>query len=83
MFLPTASDEAMLSWILRLATRMRVSVNAIARQSFGIDVSREDSQWWCRPDRETVVRISERTGLSAPQVLADDPAALVTGLPRR
>ncbi len=70
MFLPTAGDEAMLSWILRLATRMRASVNAIARQRFGIDVSSGDSQWWCRPDRETVVRISERTGLSVAQVLA-------------
>ena len=43
----------------------------------------DDSQWWCRPDPETVVRISERTGLSVQQVRADDPAALVTGLPRR
>jgi hypothetical protein len=69
-FLPIAGDEAMLSWLLRLATRLRVSVHAVARQSFGIDDSRGLSQWWCRPDRETAVRISERTGLSVPQVLA-------------
>src|SRR5208283_4460420 len=69
-FLLAGSDESMLSWILRLATRMRVSVHAIARQSFGIDDPRGLSRWWCRPDRKTVVRIGDRTGLSAAQVLA-------------
>ena len=68
IFIKPASDEAMLSWLLRLATRLRVSVYAIARQTFGIDDPRGRTQWWSRPDRETVMRISERTGLTVDQI---------------
>ncbi len=68
IFIRPATDEAMLSWLLRLATRLRVSGHAIARQTFGIDDPRGRTRWWCRPDRETVLRISERTGLSVEQV---------------
>jgi hypothetical protein len=63
-----AADEALLSWLLRLATRLRVSVNAVARQTFGINDPRRQSQWWCRPEPETVRRMSERTALSVEQV---------------
>jgi hypothetical protein len=68
IFLSPLADEAMLSWLLRLAARLRVSVHAVARQTFGIDDPQGRSQWWCRPDPQTVVRISERTGLSIDQV---------------
>jgi len=68
IFVKPAADEAMLSWLLRLATRLRVPVHAIARQTFGIDDPRGHSQWWCRPDPETLARISERTALSLDQV---------------
>jgi hypothetical protein len=68
IFVTPAADEAMLSWLLRLATRLQVSVHAIARQTFGIDDPRGLSQWWCRPDPGTVARISERTGLTVDQV---------------
>lgn len=67
-YLPIFSDEAMLSWLLRLATRLRVSVHAIALQALGIDDPRGFSQWWCRPDPQTLVRISERTALSVERV---------------
>ena len=73
----------MLSWLLRLATRLRVSIHAIARQAFGIDDPRGFSQWWCRPDPQTLVKISERSALSAERVREMTLAPLVTGLPRR
>jgi hypothetical protein len=58
----------MLSWLLRLASRLRVSIHAIARQAFGIDDPRGLSQWWCRPDTQTMMKISERTALSVERV---------------
>jgi hypothetical protein len=37
LYVGPAAEEALLSWLLRLATRLRVSFHVLARQAFGID----------------------------------------------
>lgn len=41
-------DEALASWLCRLATKIDMSPLAFNRHAFGID-SRGDTQWWRRP----------------------------------
>jgi len=56
-----------LSWLLRLATRLHVSLHALASE-FGINDARGQTHWWCRPGPELVARISERTGIGTVQL---------------
>jgi hypothetical protein len=60
-YLEPAYDEALFSWLLRLATRMGVSMHALASCSFGIDDRYGHTRWWCRPHPWLLMRISERT----------------------
>jgi hypothetical protein len=64
LYVEPAQDEALLSWLLRLASRLQVSLHALASLSFGIDDRSGRSHWWCRPNRWLLNRISERTGVS-------------------
>jgi hypothetical protein len=57
------ADEALLSWILRLAARLNVSVHALALRSFGVDDRAGHTQWWCRPDPWLLNRMSDRSGV--------------------
>ena len=61
-------DEALRSWALRLATRLGVSLNALARGSFGLDATAADSPWWSRPDPWLLARISARSGVPVDQL---------------
>ena len=63
LYVAPATEEALLSWLLRLATRLRVSLHTLASRSFGIE-DLSDTQWWCRPHRWLLARISERTDVS-------------------
>lgn len=65
LYVEPLPDEALLSWLLRLATRLRVSLHTLASQSFGVDDRSGHTQWWRRPRPWMLARISERTGLSA------------------
>jgi hypothetical protein len=56
-------DEGLLSWLLRLATRLRVSMHALAYSSFGVDDRGGHTRWWLRPHPWLLARISERTGV--------------------
>jgi hypothetical protein len=38
-------------------------MHTLASRSFGIE-DRSDTQWWCRPHRWLLARISERTDVS-------------------
>jgi hypothetical protein len=58
-----APEEALFSWLLRLATRLGVSLHVLARESFGIDDRSGRTHWWCRPHPWVLARISERTGV--------------------
>lgn len=64
-YVEPAPDEALLSWLLRLATRLRVSLRTLATEAFGADAN---AQWWDRPQPALLVRISERTGVSVPRL---------------
>lgn len=64
LYVEPAIEEALLSWLLRLAARLRVPPDVLARQSFGIDDRSGCTRWWCRPHPWLLARISERTGVS-------------------
>lgn len=65
---PAGTDEALLSWLLRLATRLGVSLHTLISETFGIDDRKGHSRWWCRPHPGFLALISERTGLPITQV---------------
>lgn len=64
LYVEPLPDEALLSWLLRLATRLRVSMHALSHYSFGVDDRRGHSRWWLRPHPWILTRISERTGVA-------------------
>lgn len=57
------ADEALLSWLLRLTTRARISMRRLTAQAFHIDALMGQSAWWCRPHPWLLKCISERTGI--------------------
>jgi hypothetical protein len=65
LYVEPIQDEALLSWLLRLSSRLQVSLHTLASQSFGINDRSIHTHWWCRPDPWTLTRISERTGVPA------------------
>lgn len=56
-------DEALLSWLLRLARRLNLSMHVLAHEAFGIDDRGGYSEWWRRPNPWLLKRISDRTGV--------------------
>lgn len=61
-------DEALFSWLLRLATRLGVSLKSLAQESFGVEDWGPRVHWWCRPHPWLLKRISERTGVGVAQL---------------
>lgn len=65
VFIEPAEDEALISWLLRLAARLGVSLQVLARESFGISEGiATDLGWWCRPPVAVLGRISDRTNIT-------------------
>src|SRR6185437_14908764 len=64
LYVEPAAEEALLSWLLRLATRLGVPFHVLAREAFGIDDRSGHTLWWHRPHPWTLARIAERTGVS-------------------
>jgi len=60
-------DEALVSWLCRLASKIGLSPLAFIRHAFGID-SHHDAQWWRRPGAEQLARIAAGTGISLKQL---------------
>lgn len=56
-------DEALLSWLLRLATHLDLSMDALAEDGFGVVDYSAHSNWWRRPSAEGLERICARTGI--------------------
>lgn len=69
LYVEPAHDEALLSWLLRLATRLGVPFHTLACQSFGIDDRLGHTHWWRRPPRVALARIAARTGVGVPRLL--------------
>jgi len=64
LYVDPAPDEALVSWLLRLATRLGISMRALAHEAFVIDDRSGRSQWWRRPHPSLLERISHITGVS-------------------
>lgn len=64
LYVDPKEGEVLLSWLLRLATRLQVSLHTLVRAGFWIDDRRERAQWWRRPEPQMLSRISTRTGIS-------------------
>lgn len=64
LYVRPAPEEALFSWLHRLATQLGTSVHAMAREAFGVDDSAGQTLWWCRPNPWLLSRMSERTGIA-------------------
>lgn len=64
LYVEPQENEVLLSWLLRLATRLEVSLHTLIRAAFWIDDRRERSQWWRRPEPQMLSRIGAKTGIS-------------------
>jgi transposase len=62
-YLEPESDEALLSWLLRLATRAHISLQVLAHAIFGMDDHVITSAWWRRPDKALLSQLSRATGV--------------------
>ncbi len=62
-YVEPASEEALLSWMLRLTKRLRVPLRTLATEAFGAG-ERTAAPEWCRPHPWLLARISERTGIA-------------------
>jgi len=64
LYVDPLPDEALLSWLLRLARRLNLSMHVLAHEAFGIDDRGGHSEWWSRPNPWLLKRISDRTGVA-------------------
>lgn len=70
LYVEPQEDEVLLSWLLRLATRLQVSQHTLVRAGFWIDDRGERAQWWRRPPPQMLSRISARTGIRTERLRA-------------
>jgi hypothetical protein len=63
LYVDPLPDEALLSWLLRLARRLNLSMHVLAHEAFGIDDHGGQTHWWSRPNPWLLKRISDRTGV--------------------
>jgi hypothetical protein len=64
LYVEPAPDEALVSWLLRLASRLGVSLSVLASEAFGIEHKGRRLLWWRRPSPWMLKRISDRTGVN-------------------
>src|ERR1700751_2975092 len=62
LYVEPLPDEPLISWLLRLATRLGISMQALEQQALGIDSQGGRVQWWRRPHAWGLKRISDTTG---------------------
>lgn len=67
-FVEPITDEALLSWLSRLAARLGLSPQTLARESFGIKDQLRHSKWRARPHPWLLARMSHRSGVSVAQL---------------
>ncbi|MER9586634.1 TniQ family protein [Mesorhizobium sp. M0276] len=63
VYLPPAPDEALSSWLLRLAAGMGLPPAVLIRNGFGIRPEVE-IWWWRRPTTTQIERVSKRTAVA-------------------
>lgn len=64
LYVEPRENEVLISWLLRLATRLQVSLHTLVRAGFWINDRRERSEWWRRPEPQMLNRIAAKTGIS-------------------
>ncbi len=70
LYVEPREGEVLLSWLLRLAMRLQVSLHTLVRGGFWIDDRHERAHWWRRPEPQMFSRISTRTGISTERLRA-------------
>jgi hypothetical protein len=68
LYVAPGSAEALLSWLLRLAARLGVSLRALATAFFDMEDRPVAPNEWCRPHPWLLMRISQRTGVAVSQL---------------
>jgi len=91
VYVEPAPEEALISWLLRLAARLKISTKVLA-QAFQIPARADHSQWWRRPTPGLFQQISSRTGVRVerlrsmtfsawtPVIHEDESSARLSGL---
>ena len=64
LYVEPKQHEVLVSWLLRLATRLQVSLHTLVHAGFWINDRRERSEWWRRPEPQMLSRIAAKTGIS-------------------
>ena len=81
LYVDPLPDEALLSWLLRLARCLKLSMHVLAHEAFDIDDRAGHSHWWSRPNPWHLKRISERTGVRIEISSTHDTRRMGTCLP--
>lgn len=68
LYVEPAPEESLLSWLLRLATRLGVSFHTLATECFGVDDRLGHTHWWRSPHPSVLQRIASRTGVGVPRL---------------
>lgn len=70
LYVEPQENEFLLSWLLRLATRLEVSLHTLVQAAFWIDDRADYSQWWRRPEPQMLSRIGAKTSISIARLRA-------------
>lgn len=65
-----AHEEALISWLSRLAMRLGISVQTLLRSASVTADRPVELTWWLRPELTVLARISHRTGVDARKLLS-------------
>lgn len=68
LYLVPKQDEALVSWMMRLAGRLGVSMDTLSEQAFGQKKSTTARHWWLRPDPWMLGRVADKTGVMVPML---------------
>lgn len=67
-FVPPQSGESLLSWILRLASSLGVSVDVLTRTVLGFKHKISGTEWWSYPTPWLIARVAAKTAVNPAQV---------------
>lgn len=67
--LTPAPEEALISWLSRLATRLGISVQTLLQSSGVTPDCTDEPSWWLRPAPPVLARIARKTGTEAKKLL--------------
>jgi hypothetical protein len=63
VYVEPALDEALISWLLRLASRLEISPQVLASEGLGLTASDERWRWWLPLHPWVFKRMSDKTGV--------------------